>query len=514
MSLLTCSGFSPTPVQRKWNESIKKRIHVGDPEGAILTYLNMQLLGIVADNYTYPLLLKAAGTCSTSCVGFALHAHTLKTGFAAHAFVQTALMNMYGTFNRVADACKVFDTMPKKDVVAWNSMLDAFASNGMMEEALNLFNSMPLKDFTSFNIMISGYSSKGKIVSARGVFDEMTLRDSVSWNSIITAYARVGVMETAGKFFREMPIKNVITWNAMITGCLQTQLYEEAIDLFGQMIAQGCASDFVTVTGVLSASAHLGSLEKGKEVHIYAIDNGLASSPHVTTALIDMYAKCGSIEQCLLAFYKSQVKDIYCWNALISGLALNGHGYAALKLFSEMRLHGVKPDDITFICLLSACCHSGLVEEGCQLFDCMKMEFGISPKLEHYGCMVDLLGRARRLDQAYQLVEAMPFELGASILGALLSACVNNQDLRVGARVIQLAFSRAPYLSDGELMMFANMYASCGQLDEAERWRHAMEDSGIVKTPGWSIIEVNGKFYKFLAGEPSKSTRLIINGTL
>ncbi|KAJ9167643.1 hypothetical protein P3X46_019260 [Hevea brasiliensis] len=511
MPVLACNCFAPSLEVRKWNEIMKKYMLMGDAEQAILTYVNMQVLGFDVDNYTFPVVLKAAGKSCVSHIGFALHGQTIKTGLAAHPFVQTALINMYGTLHHIVDACKVFAKMPVKDLVSWNSMLDAHASNGQMEDAIHLFNLMPLKDQSSFNIMISGYSSCGEALSARSIFDKMTVKDTVSWNSMISAYTRAGYMEKAHALFREMPVKNPITWNTMITGCLQSEHFNEALDLFDEMKTTNCIPDYLTVTSVLSACAHLGSLETGTKIHIYAIDSGLASSPHVTTALIEMYAKCGSIEQALQVFHKSQVKDIFCWNAMISGLALHGQGYAALELFDKMRSKLVRPDDITFIGLLNACSHSGLVQEGCHLFDSMQEDFGISPKLEHYGCMVDLLGRAGHLDQAYQVIEAMPFEPGESILGALLSACVIHQDLETGERVMKLISSKARYLSDGELMMFANLYASCGNWEEANRWREMMNDTGIVKTAGQSAIEVSGKFHQFLAGETGQ--KLHINGT-
>ncbi|CAK7353966.1 unnamed protein product [Dovyalis caffra] len=500
MAALACNCILPSPEVRKWNEIIKKHMLNGDAVQAMCTYVNVQGLGFYADNYTFPILLKAAGSWPSPCIGFALHGQTIKAGFSSHVFVQTALLNMYGSRHCIADACKVFEKMPVKDVVAWNSILDAYASTNQMDEALNLFNSMPLKDFSSFNIMISGYSSIGKTVSARSIFNNMAEKDTVSWNSMILAYIQGGDMEGACDLFREMPEKNIITWNTMVKGFLQNRLHGEVLDLFDEMKTTNCLPDYLTVTGVLSACAHLGSQEKGTEVHIYAIDNGLASSRHVATALIDMYAKCGSIQQALQVFYKSQVKDVYCWNAMISGLAFHGHGYAALKIFNKMRKNHTKPDDITFIGLLSACSHSGLVQEGSQLFYSMQKEFGISPKIEHYGCMVDLLSRARHLDRALRLIEAMPFEPGEAILGALLSACIVHQDLETGERVMKLVSSRANYLSDGEFMMFSNLYASCGQWEEAKKWRELMRDTGIVKTAGFSMVEVDGKFHKFFPG--------------
>ncbi|KAH9760299.1 eukaryotic translation initiation factor isoform 4G-2 [Citrus sinensis] len=469
-------------------------------KNAILTYVNMQELGVHADNYSFPLLLKAAGILSSSCIGLMLHGQTIKTGFCGHVYVQTALLKMYGSLRCIDDAFKVFEKMPEKDIIAWNSMLDAFASCGQMDHAMKLIDLMPLKDVTSFNIMISGYARIGKIHSARYIFDKVPAKDVVSWNSLILAYTNAGEMEKAGEMFKKMLVKNVITWNTMVTGYLRSQLYIEVVDLFDEMKAGNVKPDYLTVTSVLSACANLGSLETGARIHVYATDNGLASNPHATTALIDMYAKCGSIEQSLEVFYKSQVKDVFCWNAMILGLALHGYGYAALKLLGEMNDSCVKADDITFIGLLSACSHAGLVQEGCELFSRMEKDFGVTRKLEHYGCMVDLLGRARLLDRAIELIEAMPFEPTESILGALLSACVIHQDLEIGDRVAKMVCAKSNYLSDGELMMFANLYASCGQWEEANRWRNMMNDTGIVKTAGSSVIEVNGSYHKFLAG--------------
>jgi pentatricopeptide repeat protein len=504
MAFLACK-FSLSTVPDSplsWNKNIKEQVLKGNARKAILTYTNMQELGCRADNYTFPILLKAAGDLSGSCIGFPLHGQTIKTGFCNHVFVQTSLLNMYSSLGFVGDACKVFDNMPVKDVVAWNSMLDAYVSSSQMGAAVELFDSMPLKDLTSFNIMVSGYASMGRTASARIIFDKIPAKDAVSWNSMILAYTNAGDMVEAHRLFKGMPAKNVITWNTMVRGYIRNQLYAEAVDLFDEMQAGNVKPDFVTMVAVLSGCAYLGSLERGTKIHIYAKDHCLEyASPHVTTALIVMYAKCGSILNALQVFFKSQVKDIYCWNAIISGLALHGYGYAALKLFDKMRESCIRPDDITFIGLLSACSHAGLVEDGCRLFDCIEKDFGITPKIEHYGCMVDLLSRAKLLDRAFQLIQAMPYEPGESILGALLSACVTHRDLDTGEKVMKLYFGRACQFSDGEFMMFANLYASCGKWEEAKTWRDKMNGSSIAKTAGCSMIEVNGRFHKFLAGE-------------
>lgn len=503
MAFLACNFYclSKVPDSRRWNKNIKEQVLKGNAKKAILTYINMKELGFHADNYTFPPLLQAAADLSSSFTALALHGQTIKTGFCCHLFVQTALLNMYSSLGFIGDAHNVFENMPLKDVVAWNSMLDAYVSSEQMDNATLLFHSMPLKDLSSFNIMISGYANMGRTVSARSIFDQIPTKDTVSWNSMILVYTNAGDMVEAHKLFKELPVKNIITWNTMVRGYVRNELYAEAVDLFEEMRAGNVKPDFLTMTDVLSACAHLGSLERGNKLHIYAKDRRLDSSPHVTTALIVMYAKCGSTLKALEVFYKSQYKDIYCWNAIIAGLGFHGYGYSALKLYDKMRENCIMPDDITFIGLLNACAHAGLVEDGCQLFNSMEKEFGISPKIEHYGCMVDLLSRAKLLDRAFQLIQAMPFEPGESILGALLSACVIHRDLDTGEKLMKLYFARTRQFSDGEFMMFANLYAAFGKWEEANRWRDKMNNSGIAKTTGCSIIEVNGRIHKFLAGE-------------
>lgn len=494
---ISCQQSASLDLQR-WNNVIKTQVLEGNAGHAIRSYVNMQRHGLFADNYTFPVLLKAAGNASYLGVGLALHGQAVKTGFCDHLFVQTALLNMYSSLGIVVDARKAFDKMPVKDVVAWNSMLYVYASSGQMGNAVQVFDTMPSHDLLSFNIMISGFAGAGSKTCARSIFDRIPDKDIVSWNSMILACMNAGDMAEAHKLFESMPEKNVITWNTMIMGYLNNQFYSKAIEFLDKMKVGNMEPDHLSVTGALSACAHLGLLETGIKIHTYAKLSGQASSPHVVTALIDMYAKCGSIHNSLEVFYKFKHKNVYCWNAIISGLALHGFGNAALKIFNQMRADfQVKPDDITFIGVLSACSHGGLVEEGCELFDSMEKQFGITPKAEHYGCMVDLLSRAGLLDSALILIETMPFEAGGSILGALLSACVIHRDLEIGEKAMKLMAAG----SDGEYMMLANLYASCGKWEEAQRWRDMMNESGIEKTAGCSLVEVNGRFHKFMAGD-------------
>lgn len=502
-SALCMTCHSPFPDPKNWNKAIKKQVQDGKLEEAFSLFANMQERGFHPDNFTFPILLEATGRHNAlNNLGFVLHGQAMKTGYSDHLFVQTSLLNLYSNLKDINKARKVFEKMPVKDVIAWNSMLDAYASQNQMEYATALFDSMPEKGLTSYNIMISGYAKTKQLELARSFFKSAHTRDIASWNSMILACTLTGHMEEAQRLFNQAPNKNIVTWNTMVSGYLHNELYSKVLELFDRMKAENFKPDHLTLSGVLAASAHLGSLEIGRAIHIYALENQLMC-PEVITSLIDLYAKCGSITHSLEVFYKSQAKDIFCWNAILSGLALNGHGRAALELFDLMKLDkSLNPDDITFIALLSACSHSGYVKEGCSLFSSMKDDYGISPKLEHYGCMIDLLGRANLLSQALELVDSMPFKPGESILGALLSACVIHQDLEVGEKVVRLVIEKGEQdnMSDGEFMMVSNLYAACGEWEEAAKWREKMNEEGIVKTAGCSVIELNGKSHKFLAG--------------
>ncbi|PQQ21010.1 pentatricopeptide repeat-containing protein [Prunus yedoensis var. nudiflora] len=264
MALVTCNStcLSPSHDLQRWNKIIKAQVLKGNAEHAIQIYIDMHRLGFCPDNYTFPILLKAAGNASYLRIGLTLHGQTVKTGFCDHLFVQTALLKMYSSLGLLVNARKAFDKMPVRDVVAWNSMLDVYASGGQMDNAVEIFDIMPLQDLSSFNIMISGFAGMGSVTSARSVFDGIPEKDIVSWNSMILACMNAGDVAEAHTLFEAMPERNVITWNTMIMGYLNNQLPTKAIDLFYKMKAGNTKPDFLTVTGALSACAHLGSLKQ------------------------------------------------------------------------------------------------------------------------------------------------------------------------------------------------------------------------------------------------------------
>ncbi|KAL3812735.1 hypothetical protein ACJIZ3_014003 [Penstemon smallii] len=343
------------------------------------------------------------------------------------------------------------------------------------------------------------YGSFGEIGSARKVFDEMSMRNSISWNSMLDGYAKCGDVKLMREVFDVMPKRDVISWSALVDGYVKVGNYMEALAVFGKMRQEGPKANEVTMVSVLCACSHLGALEQGKAMHRYIVDNELPLTLILRTSLVDMYAKCGAIEEALVVFRGGSMKktDVLIWNTIIGGLATHGLTLEALEIFLEMRNSGIKPDEITYLCLLSACAHGGLVNEAWSYFHAITRD-GMVPKIEHYACMIDVLARGGRLTEAYNFLCEMPVEPSASMLGALFSGCINHRRLDlaeiVGKRLIELQPD-----NDGRYIGLSNVYAVIRRWDDARSTREAMELRGVKKIPGYSNVEVFGSLHGFIA---------------
>lgn len=370
--------------------------------------------------------------------GKVLHSHAHKLGFESDTYVRTALVDIYGRGNDIASARRLFKTMPERSLVSLTAMMTGYAKNGDIDEARVLFDGMEERDVVSWNVMIDGYAQRGRP--------------------------------------------------------------NEALVLFRQMLKARFKPNEATMLAVLSACGQVGALESGQWIHSYLRYSSTYVNAKVGSALIDMYSKCGSLEDAKLVFDGIKDKDAVLYNAMIGGYAIHGFTQEALKLFDEMSQVGLYPTDITFIGILSACAHSGLVSEGWSLFNLMKDQYALQPKIEHYGCMVNLLGRAGKLDEAYDLIKSISSEADHVLWGTLLGACRLHKNVTLGEKIAEFLLERG-LENSGTYVLLSNIYAAAGDWDGVARMRAMMKQSGVQKEPGCSSVEVNNEVHEFLAGD-------------
>lgn len=353
------------------------------------------------------------------------------------------------------------------------------------------------------NGLINVYSACGDIEHARLLFDEICHRDVVSWNAMVAGYVKVGDMDNARALFGRMPERNAISWTTMIAGYAQMNRPDEAIAIFQRMqLEDDVEPDEVTLLGVLSACSQLGALDLGEWIHGYIDRRKLCKIVPLMNALIDMYAKSGIIDKALEVFENMNHKSIVTWTTMIAGLALHGLGNEALEMFDRMERENVKPNDVTFLAILSACSHAGQTELGRWYFHRMRSRYNIKPRIEHYGCMVDLLGRAGFLGEAGDLVRDMPFDANGAIWGALLAAARIHDDVGLGEQALRHLIEVEPQ-NGGNYILLSNIYAAHKKWDDVGKLRKLMKDRGVNKMPGGSSIEVDGMVHEFTSRDGS-----------
>lgn len=328
--------------------------------------------------------------------------------------------------------------------------------------------------------------------------------NSVVGNALMDMYVKCECLEAAKRVFDEIPQRDIMSWTSMISGLVRCKRPKEALELFRIMQVSGVEPDKVVLATVLSACASLGALDYGRWVHEYIERRGIESDAHIGTAMVDMYAKCGCLDTALQTFHGMHNKNVYSWNALLGGLAMHGRGEEALDHFTQMVKAGMRPNEVTFLAVFSACCHSGLVEEGRRYFDDMTGVYNLAPKIEHYGCMVDLLGRAGLLREALDLVRAMPMQPDVLIWGAMLSACKAHGDVKLSRQILGNLLELRSHDS-GVYVLLSNIFATNDRWEDATRLRRLMKAKGIRKAPGSSVVEVNGQTHEFLAGDSDHS---------
>ncbi|CAK9856717.1 unnamed protein product, partial [Sphagnum jensenii] len=473
--------------------------------------------------------------------GKRVHALILEAGLESNIHVATALIRMYTKYGSLVDGRHVFDRMLKRDVVSWTMMIAAYAKEGYTDDAFKLFYQMDEDDLKPdkaayisiltacvspalleqgkqihcqiikdglqtdvrvANALISMYVRCGSMVDAHQIFDNLPQRDVVSWTAIIGRYSqhhmysRCGSVEDARKVFDKLPRRDVISWTAMISACAQHGLGKEAISLFWQMEQEGVKPDKVTFNTVLNACASLAVLDKGRQVHACIIEAGFERDVFVGNALVDMYSKAGSLEDARQAFDNISLRDVVSWSTMILAYAQHGHGQEALQLFEQMQEEGVKPDLITFMGVLSACSNVGLVDEGQRYFQSMSRDHALTPTVEHYGCMVDILGRAGCIKEVQQVILEMPVQPDSALWGSLLAACKLQGNVEVGEWAAENRLKLEPQ-NAGTYILLSNIYAAARKWDDVAMVRKVMEFRGLTNETDQISIEVNDRVHDF-----------------
>lgn len=442
-------------------------------------------------------------------------------------FSLSALISGYANSGRLSDARRIFDRKINPCRVLWNSIISGYISNGDELEALALFNGMrgngvEVDPSTIANILSAGSSLliielviqmhalsyktgvSDDIVVASALLDayakcqspneackfysELKAYDTILLNTMITVYSNCGRIEDAKLIFKSMPNKTMITWNSMLVGLSQNACPSEALDIFCQMIKLDLKLDKFSLASVISACANTSSLELGEQVFGKAITIRLESDHIVSTSLVDFYCKCGLVEIGRKVFDGMMKTDVVSWNTMLMGYATNGYGYEALALFGEMRHAGLRPSGITFTAVLSACDHSGLVEEGKNWFNNMKRNYNIDPGIEHYSCMIDLLARAGCFREAMDQMEDMPFEVDASMWSSILRGCIAHGNKILGKKAAEQIIELDPENASA-FTQLSNILASCEDWDGSARVRNFMRYNHVQKNPGRSWVD-------------------------
>ncbi|XP_073102414.1 pentatricopeptide repeat-containing protein At2g20540 isoform X1 [Elaeis guineensis] len=476
------------------NTIIRSYLSSGRPEDAVSFLRHHATPSVVPPNhFTFPLLAKLFAELGLALEGQSAHALIAKLGFEADLFIRNSLIYMYSTFGDVDAAKRLFDSDFESDLVTWNSMVDGYVKNGMIASARQLFDEMPARDVVGWNVMIAGHAGAGDMDAAKELFLSMPERDVVSWNSMIDGYARTGEVGFAREYFDALPDKNSVSWNILLALYTRTKDYEECLKLFDCMLAVGDVKpNEATFVSVLTACANLGRLERGQWVHSLIKDGPIKIELDVllSTALLTMYAKCGVMELAKEVFDSMEEQSVVSWNSMIVGYGLHGHGEKALEMFMEMEKRGPRPNEATFVCILSACAHAGMVLEGWRCFDRMIRYYGIEPKVEHFGCMMDLLSRAGLLKDSEELVKRMPAEHTPALWGALVAAARTHCDWELGETVGRKLIEIQPR-DVGPYVLLSNIYAARGRWNDVEKVRDMMKENGLEKAAGFSSVSVN-----------------------
>nr|XP_043608215.1 pentatricopeptide repeat-containing protein At4g02750-like [Erigeron canadensis] len=413
-----------------------------------------------------------------------------------------AMISGFIKCKRIEEAVKLFNEMPRKNVISYTAMIDGYAQKGEIQKARELFESMPSRNEVSWTVMISAYTESDRFDEARQLFARMPFKNVVSMTAMITGYCKEGKVEEARVLFDEIECRDDVSFNAMITGYEQNGRGVEALRLLVDMIRSRLRPDQYTLVSILAACSGLASLTEGKQAHALVVKYRFDTHVSVGNALITMYSKCGCLQDFESAFEHICSPNIVSWNTIIAAFAQHGLYKKALCFFKKIELNEVKPDGITFLSLLSACGHTGMVKESIYWFDAMKNIYNVTPRSEHYACLIDILGRSGQIDNAYKMIQEMPFEADLGVWGALLAGCRFSLNTEFAELAAQKIMKLDP-TNSGAYIMLSNIYAASGLWRKVTCVRHLMKENCVKKQTAYSWMEIENMVHDFVGGDVS-----------
>ncbi|KAG6575914.1 Pentatricopeptide repeat-containing protein, partial [Cucurbita argyrosperma subsp. sororia] len=498
------------PDMVAWSAIITCLDQQGQSEESIKLFRLMRSSGIIPNQYTICSLISAATNTGDLQYGRTIHACAWKYGFETDVSVSNALVTMYMKNGCVNEGVSLFESMVDRDLVSWNTYLSGFHELGMYDRSVTIFRDMLEEGFTpnmyTFISVLRSCSCVldahfGRQVHTHIVKTRLVDNDFVQ-TALIDMYAKCMRLEDADIAFNRLNGRDLFTWTVIITSHAQANEGEKALNYFRQMQREGVKPNEFTLAGCLSGCSSLASLEGGQQLHAMAFKSGHSSDMFVGSALVDMYTKCGCMEEAEALFEGLVWRDTVSWNTIICGYAQNGQGYKALEAFKVMLDEGIWPDEVTFIGILSACSHQGLVQEGKERFNSMYRDFGISPTVDHCACMVDILGRVGKFDELEEFIREMKLSQHALIWETVLGASKMHGHLELGEKAANELFKLQPE-KETNYILLSNIFAMKGRWDDVERVRTLMARKGIKKEPGCSWVEANGQAHTFVAHDCS-----------
>ncbi|GAA0152964.1 hypothetical protein LIER_11316 [Lithospermum erythrorhizon] len=505
-----CQFFDEMPLRNvvSWTAMITGLVRSGFHKDGLMYFSEMWKDGVEYEAYSFAIALKACANIGFLNHGREIHAQTIKKGVDVTSYVINSLAMLYSKCGKLKYGLHLFEKMSHRDVVSWTSVISNYVQIGNDIHGINAFLQM-----RESNVKPNEYTFSAVIAACANVIRHdwgaqlhahiihIGLEDSLSVaNSLMALYSKCGQLSSASTVFQCMSRMDVVSWSTIISGYAQGGCGEEAFEFLSKMRREGPKPTEFAYGSVLSACGSMAILDQGKQLHSHVLTIGLDHRAMVRSGLINMYSKCGSIGDASKIFCESENDDIISWTAMINGFAEHGYSQEAIDLFEKIPEAGLRPDSVTFIGVLSACSHVGLVDLGYHYFNSLSKEYTLNPSKQHYGCMIDLLCRAGRLNEAENMITTMPFERDDVVWSSLLRACRVHGDVERGKRAAEQILKLDPSCA-GTHITLANLYASKGKYRESAEVRKQLKSKGIIKEPGWSWIKVKEQVSAFVAGD-------------